>query len=330
MYKNLNPRGWKLRLGTLATLVAAMASFSPALAEYPERPVTIVVPFSPGSGTDTGTRVLSTYLEEQLGQPIVVDNRPGGSGALGAALAAQAAPDGYTLFMGTNSTQSANPLLIKNLGYNPETDFVPIGLVATFEALVAINANMPVQTLDELVSHIRANPGDVTYATGNVTGLVMASMFKDKLGLDMLRVPYKSNAEALTDVVGGQVDMMFPDIASSMPHVKSGALRALASVTLGEVSPLAPDLQPLSQTLVPDLKLVGWIGLFAPKGTPTEVVKRLEAALEASVNKPEFKEKLLASGANASFLTSEDLTAHIDTERARFADIFKALGMEPQ
>ncbi|MBS7708134.1 Bug family tripartite tricarboxylate transporter substrate binding protein [Chelatococcus asaccharovorans] len=317
-------------LGALLGAALVGATAAPALAEFPERPVTIVVPFSPGSGTDTGTRVLSTVLEPLLGQPIVVDNRPGGSGALAASLVAQAPADGYMLLMGTNSTQSANPLLIKNLGYDPKEDFRPIGMIATFEMLLAVNAGFPAQTAEELVAYARENPGKVTYATGNVTGLVAGSLFASRLGLDMLRVPYKSNAEALTDLVGGQVDVMFPDIAASMPYVTAGSLRALSSVTLGEVSPLAPDLVPLSQTLVPELKLVGWIGLFAPADTSDAVIARLASALEQAVNAGEFRSKLLAVGANANFLPPEALAEHIAAERERFATIFESVGMEPQ
>lgn len=323
-------RRWRKVLGTVAAVFSLAAAPAVATAAFPERAVTVVVPFSPGSGTDTGTRLLATPLERALGKPIVVDNRPGGSGALGAGLVAQAAPDGYTLLMGTNSTMSANPLLIKNLSYDPEADFIPVGMVATFEGLLVVNASMPVKSVEELVEHARANPGKVTFATGNVTGLVMASIFNNHLGLEMLRVPYKSNAEALIDLVGNQVDVMFPDIASSMPHVKSGALRALASVTLGDVSPLAPDMKPLSQTLVPDLKLVGWIGLFAPKGTPQDVVSRLAEAVEAAVTDRAFQEKIRSVGATANFLSPAELTEYIATERAGFSRIFKDLGMEPQ
>ena len=318
---------WRSGVGTVALMLLPVT----ALAEFPERAVTIVVPFSPGSGTDTGTRVLAGVLEPILGQGIVVDNRPGGSGAIAAGLVKEAEPDGYTLLMGTNSTQSANPLLIKSLSYDPETDFTPIGMLATFEALLAVNPErLPVDTADELVAYIKEHPGEVSYATGNVTSLVMAEMFARRQGLDMLRVPYKSNPEALTDVVSGQVDMMFPDIASSMPHAKAGKLKALASVTTGEVTPLAPDLLPLSQTLVPDLKLVGWIGLFAPAGTPQDVVDKLSAAVKEATESDEFRDNLSAMGANAGFMPADELDTYIAEERESFAAIFKDAGMEPQ
>jgi tripartite-type tricarboxylate transporter receptor subunit TctC len=327
--------------GTLRRAIAASAvimgitaslamSAMPAFAEYPDRPITIVVPFSPGSGTDTGTRVMSTFLEQSLKKPIIVDNRPGGNGSLGAGIVAAATPDGYTLLMGTNSTQSANALLIRNLSYNAEKDFIPIGMIATFEGLLVVNKKMDVKTTDDLVAYIKAHPGEVTYATGNVTSLVMASMFVNHLGLDALRIPFKSNPEALIDVVSGQVDMMFPDIASSAGQVKSGTVTPLASVTLGDVTPLAPNLVPLSKTLVPDLKLVGWIGLFAPKGTPDAVVQKLSAAVDQAVKEQGFKEKLASIGANASFLPPDELNGYIAKERVNFAKIFKDAGMEPQ
>ncbi|MBP0441170.1 Bug family tripartite tricarboxylate transporter substrate binding protein [Tianweitania sediminis] len=315
-----------------ALVVSVIAFAGPSAADsFPDRAVTIVVPFSAGSGTDTGTRVLAEALEPLLGQGVIVDNRPGGNGAIAAGLVADADPDGYTLLMGTNSTQSANPLLIKSLSYDPAKDFVPIGMLATFEGILAVNPEqLPFSTVDELVTHIRAHPGEVSFATGNVTSLVMASIFARDLGLDILRVPYKSNPEALTDVVSGQVDMMFPDIASSMSQIKAGRLKALGSVTLGEATPLAPDLKPLSQTVSPNLKLVGWIGLFAPAGTPQEVVEKLSAAVKEVAESQQFVEKLGTMGANANFLPSAELKAYIDTERASFAQIFDEMGMEPQ
>lgn len=316
--------------GALAAPAFVLAALMPAHA-FPDRPVTIVVPFSAGSGTDTGTRVLAEALEPLIGQGVVVDNRPGGNGAIAAGLVADAQPDGYTLLMGTNSTQSANPLMIKSLSYDPATDFVPIGMLATFEGVLAINPErLPFTTVDEVVAHIKANPGEVSFATGNVTSLVMGSIFARDLGLEMLRVPYKSNPEALIDVVSGQVDMMFPDIASSMPQTKAGTLRALASVTMGEVTPLAPDLLPLSQTVAPNLKLVGWIGLFAPAGTPQDVVDTMSAAVKEVAQSPQFVERLASVGANANFLAPAELNAYIDAERASFAQIFQEIGMEPQ
>lgn len=325
---------WQRRMTASAAVVGTAASLAlsalPAFAEYPERPITIVVPFSPGSGTDTGTRVLSTFLEQTLKKPIIVDNRPGGNGSLGAGVVAAAEPDGYTLLMGTNSTQSANALLIKNLSYNAEKDFIPIGMAATFEGLLVVNSKMNVNTTGELIAYIKAHPGEVTYATGNVTSLVMASLFVNHLDLDALRVPFKSNPEALIDVVSGQVNMMFPDIASSAGQVKAGTVKPLASVTLGEVTPLAPDMVPLSKTLVPDLKLVGWIGLFAPKGTPDAVIQKLSAAVSQAVKEPGFKDKMASIGANANFLSPEELNSYIAKERVSFAQIFKDAGMSPQ
>jgi tripartite-type tricarboxylate transporter receptor subunit TctC len=298
--------------------------------DYPSRPVTIVVPFSAGSGTDTGARLLSQYLKDSLGQSVVVDNKPGASGTIAATSVAKAPPDGHTLLMGTNSTHSANPSLIKDLPYDPAKDFKVIGLVGTFEGILTVNKDVPAKTVEELVAYGRANPGKLSFATGNTTSLVMAELFTRRLGIQAVKVPYKSNPEALTDLVAGRVNMMFPDIASSKPHVDAGTIRALGSVTMGEATPLAPNLVPLSKTHVPELKLVGWIALFAPAGTPDAIVERLSKDVKAAVSKPEFKERLANVGANATFMGSQELTQYIADETARFAAIFDEIGLKAQ
>jgi tripartite-type tricarboxylate transporter receptor subunit TctC len=297
---------------------------------FPTRPVTIVVPFSAGSGTDTGARLLAQHLKDSLGQSVVIDNKPGASGTIAATSVAQARPDGHTLLMGTNSTHSANPSLIKNLPYDPAKDFKVIGLVGTFEGLLTVTKDLPVKTPEELVAYGRANPGKLSFATGNTTSLVMAELFTRRLGIEAVKVPYKSNPEALTDLVAGRVSMMFPDIASSKPHVDAGTIRALGTVTMGEPTPLAPNLPTLSKTLVPDLKLVGWIALFAPANTPDAIVERLSKDVEAAVNKPAFKEGLAKAGANATFMGSKELKDYIADETTRFAAIFNEIGLKPE
>ena len=323
-------------MGLLARTVIAAAIITATLAShaiaqtFPSRAITIVVPFSAGSGTDTGARLLAQYLKESLGQSVVIDNKPGASGAIAATSVAKAAPDGYTLLMGTNSTHSANPSLVKDLPYDPAKDFKAIGLVGTFEGILAVNRDLPVKTAEELVAYGRANPGKLSFATGNTTSLVMAELFTRRLGIQAVKVPYKSNPEALTDLVAGRVNMMFPDIASSKAHVDAGTLRALGTVTMGEPTPLAPDLPTLSKTLVPELKLVGWIALFAPANTPDTIVARLSKDVEAAVKTPEFKERLAKNGANATFMGSKELKDYIADETARFAAIFNEIGLKAQ
>jgi tripartite-type tricarboxylate transporter receptor subunit TctC len=318
---------FKILVGTVA---AACALVLPVAAQqgFPTRPITIVVPFSAGSGTDTGARILSGFLEKSLSQPVVVENKPGANGAIAATAVAQSKPDGYTLLMGTNSTQSANPHLIKNLPYDPQKDFRPVGLVATFDAFLAVHPSVPAKTIKELVDYGKANPGALTFATGNTTSQVMGELFTRRTGIDAKRIPYKSNPEALTDLVAGRVKMMFPDIASSKGHVDAGTVRVLGTVTMGERSVLAKELPTVSEEVVPELKLVGWIGLFAPTQTPDPVVQRLATAVEAAVKSDEFNKRVSKVGASANFLGPDKLTQHIANESDRFAGIFKELGIE--
>jgi tripartite-type tricarboxylate transporter receptor subunit TctC len=297
---------------------------------YPNRPVTIIVPFTPGSSTDNVARLLAAALEPILKQPIIVDNRAGGTGSVGAGLVAAAEPDGYTLLLGSNSTQTANPLLIKNLSYDPAKDFRSIAMLSTFEALLVVNPKLPVKTAEELVAYIRANPGKVTYGTGSVTSAVWGAIFMKQLSLDALRVPFKSNPDALTSLLSGQVDIMFPDIGSSASQVRAGTVRALASITLGEVTPLAPDLKPLSQTLVPELKMVAFTALFAPAKTPEDTVKKLADAVKQVTSQPGFKDKIHSIGGNANVLDAAELDEYMRNERITFAKMFKEVGMSPQ
>ena len=319
----------KILSGIAVALVCAFALPS-AAQEFPSRAVTIVVPFSAGSGTDTGARILSEFLEKSFGQPFVVDNKPGANGAIAATSVARAKPDGYTLLMGTNSTQSANPYLIKNLPYDPRKEFKPVGLVATFDAFLAVHPSVPAKTIEELIAYGKANPGMLTFATGNITSQIMGELFTRRSGIQARRIPYKSNPEALTDLVAGRVKMMFPDIASSKGHVDAGSVRVLGTVTMGERSPLVKDLPTISEAAVPELKLVGWIGLFAPAQTSDAVAQRIAKEVEAAVNSAEFKERLAKVGASAKFLPPNEFTTYIDNESEQFAKIFKELGIEAQ
>lgn len=315
-----------ITLSILATSVLAQ----PAPDVFPSRPIRIVVPFGPGSGTDTATRMLAQHLETALKQSVIVDNRPGASGSIAASAVARGAPDGYTLLMGTNSTHGANSGLFAKLPYDPIRDFVPVGLVGVFSSFMVVNPALPVRNPAELVAYGKANPKALTFAAGNTSSLIMGEMFARGTGIDMLRVPYSSNPAGLTDVIAGRVSVMFPDISSSIAHVKSGSVRALAAVTLSDRSPLAADLPTVAETVIPNFHFVGWIGLFAPAGTPGPVVAKLSAELQKIVTMPEVGQRLQQIGADAKWMAPTEFRAFVGSEVARLPKILAEIGVQPQ
>ena len=324
-------KAWRSWVACVALVAQAPACLAQSASDsFPSRPIHIVVPFGAGSGTDITTRLLGQHLQAALKQTVVTDNRPGANGSIAATAVARAAPDGYTLLMGTNSTHGANSGLIAKLPYDPLRDFVPIGLVGVFSSFLVVNPSLPVRTPAELVAYGKANPKALTFAAGNTSSLIMGEMFGRATGIEMLRVPYGSNPAGVTDVIGGRVSLMFADISSSIAHVKSGSLRALAAVTLGERSPVAPDLPTVSETVVPNFHFVGWIGLFAPGGTPAPVVARLAEELQKAVALPEIGQRLQQLGADAKWMGPNDFRAFVANEVARLPKILADIGVTPQ
>lgn len=327
-------KGFTSLLGGIVGIALAVLGL-PCLAQstpdtFPSRPIHIVVPFGAGSGTDVTTRLLGQHLQTGLKQSVVTDNRPGANGSIAATAVARAAPDGYTLLMGTNSTHGANSGLMAKLPYDPLRDFVPIGLVGVFSSFLVVNPALPVRTPAELVAFGKANPKTLTFAAGNTSSLIMGEMFSRSTGIEMLRVPYSSNPAGVTDVIGGRVSVMFADISSSIAHVKSGALRALAVVSLGERSPLLPELPTVGETVAPNFNFVGWIGLFAPAGTPAPVVARLSTELQKVVAMPEIGQRLQQLGAEAKWMGPNDFRSFVTNEVARLPKILADIGVQPQ
>ncbi len=324
------PTVWGLALGLAIALLAHPASAQSTSDTFPSRPIHIVVPFGPGSGTDVATRLLGQHLEAALKQSVVTENKPGASGSIAASAVARATPDGYTLLMGTNSTHGANSGLIAKLPYDPLRDFVPVGLVGVFSSFLVVNPALPVRTPAELVAYGKANPKALTFAAGNTSSLIMGEMFARGTGIEMLRVPYTSNPAGVTDVIAGRVSVMFPDMSSSIAHVKAGTLRALAVVTLGERSTLAPELPTVGETVAPNFNFVGWIGLFAPAGTPAPVVARLSAELRKVLAMPEISQRLQQFGADAKWMAPADFRTFVASEVARLPKILADIGVQPQ
>ena len=297
---------------------------------YPSRPLKIVVPFGPGSGTDTATRMLAQRLEVALKQAVVVENRPGANGAIASVAVARAAPDGLTLLMGTHSTHGANPGLVAKLGYDPIKDFVPIGMIATFSSFLVVHPSVPARTPAELMALIKADAKGLSFAAGNTSSLMMGEMFARRAGAPMLRVPYQSNPLGLTDVIAGRVQVMFPDISSSLAHVQSGAVRVLGVVSMGGRSAQAPDVPTLAEGGINDFNFVGWIGLFAPAGTPDAIVRRLGDELERLVKMPEVGQRLQQIGADPRAMGPAEFGPFVRSEVDRLPRLLAAIGIQPQ
>ncbi|WP_257993624.1 Bug family tripartite tricarboxylate transporter substrate binding protein [Cupriavidus pauculus] len=313
----------------LALPTAALPLAVQAADTYPSRPIRLVVPFAAGSGTDAVARITAKELGDALGQNVVVDNRPGANGAIAAELVAQAAPDGYTLFMTTNTTHSANPSLMKKLPYDPIKDFTPVARMGNLPFMLVINPKLPVKTVGELIAYAKAHPG-MSYASGNSTGIVSGATLGRMANIDLLHVPYKSTPPAMTDVIAGQVPMMFVDVAAGIANVKAGKMRALA-VTTAQRSRLLPDLPPIADT--PELKgfdITSWNGVFAPARTPQPIVERLNRELSKIASSKEVAPKFEALGFEAFGQTPQQFTAFVGSELVKWNKLVKDAGIQPE
>jgi tripartite-type tricarboxylate transporter receptor subunit TctC len=312
-----------------ALIFAGLASAAYAQAPYPNRTITLVLPFAAGSGTDTTTRIISQHLGIALGVGIVIDNKPGANGMIAATYVARAAPDGYTLFVTTNTTHSANPYLLKTLTYDPVKDFTPIARTGDLPFMLVVHPDVPAKTVAELVAYGKANPGKMTYASGSSSAIVSGATFAHNAGIDMLHVPYKSSPPAMNDVIGGRITMMFTDVLPGLPHVNGNALRALA-VTTKDRSPLVPNLPSMQEAGVPDFDITSWQGYFGPANLPKEIVTRLNAEIRRIVEKPEIKAQLATLGMDAFSGTPEELRVFVGEQLVLWEKLIKNAGIEKQ
>src|SRR5438876_2915468 len=271
------PRRRLLHLAAGAAALQALPRSASAQA-YPSKPITMIVPFGPGSGSDTISRVVAQHLGAALKQSVVVEDRAGANGALSALYVARSAPDGYTLFMSTNSPHSAAPFLMKNVGYDPAKDFAAITRMGSYTLMLCVHPSIPAKSVKDLIEYAKANPGKLSFASGNTSGVVAGETLKHWAELDILHVPYKSAPPALNDVLAGRVSMMFTDLTTGLPHVKAGTLRALASTRLKR-STLLPELPTLHEAGITDFDMDSWAAMFAPANTPREIVARLNPEL---------------------------------------------------
>jgi tripartite-type tricarboxylate transporter receptor subunit TctC len=300
-----------------------------ALAAYPEKPISLIVPFPAGSGTDSAGRIFAEGLSKELGQPVIVENKPGANATIAASYVAKAKPDGYTLFVTTNTSHSAAPWLMKNVSYDPVKDFTPIARGGNLPFLLVTTPDKPYKTVQELVEYAKAHPGKVSYATGNSTGIVAGATFGNVEGLDLLHVPYKGTPQALTDLVGGQVDFMFTDFTSGMPFVKSGRLHAMA-VSTAKRSDLVPELPSMEESGVENFDINSWNGYFGPAGMSPDVVKVLNTAINKIVDDPDTKGRLAQLGFDAFSGTPEEFAKFVQDQYELWGQMIKAANIAPQ
>lgn len=318
---------------TTAALVAGSGAAAAQAGAYPSRPVTIVVPFSAGGGVDAMARVLAEKLRTVLGQSVVVDNKGGGSGMIGAQAVVKAPADGYTLLMGSAGETAINPFVFKKrMQYSPQTDLMPISLVVKVPNVVVVNPALPYKTADELVAYAKANPGKVRYGTSGVgnpqhlSGELMAR----QAGIQMTHVPYRGASNQLLDVVGGNIEMTFVSLAGARQFIKDGKVRAIGITSQGK-SALAPDIPAISDsTSLKGYSLENWFGLFAPKGTPAPVIARLNAAVVEALKDPAVATRLKDLGGNPSPMTPEQFSAFIQQESIKFGRIVEEAKITPE
>ena len=320
--------GWRRLAGIAALLMGLVAGpTAPSQAAYPERPIQLVVPFPAGGSTDVVARIVAAKMGELLGQQMVVDNRAGAGGNVGAAAVSRAEPDGYTLLIGTVATHAINVSLYPKMPYDAVKSFAPVSLLVIVPNVLEVNPELPVKSVQELIDLLKANPGKYDYASSGIgTPLHLSGeLFKSMAGVDMVHVPYRGAGPALTDLLGGQVKIMFDNLPSSIGHIRDGKLRALAITTVTR-SPAAPDLPTVAESGLPGYETYSWNALFAPAGTPPEVVDTLAQAAAKAVQDPAVKQRLADLSAEAVGTGPAELAQHVEAELAKWGPVVKASG----
>jgi tripartite-type tricarboxylate transporter receptor subunit TctC len=308
--------------------VLALTPFIASAQTYPNRPVKIIVPFPPGGGTDIGTRIIAQKLSETWGQPVLVENRGGAAGIVGTEATAKSAADGYTLMMGNIGTHAINISLYKKLPYDPVKDFAPISQVAGLPLFVLVHPAVKANSVKELIALAKAQPGKLDYSSSGSGGSmhVAAELFKNMTATHMVHIPYKGGGPAVADVLGGQVPVTFATVLETLPHVKSGRLRALA-VTGARRSLAWPELPTVADAGVPGYESISWLGLFAPAGTPPAIISKISADVVRIINLPDVKERLLAQGAEPIGSSPEQFATVLAGDIAKYAKVIKASGV---
>lgn len=308
---------------SLAFLAAVLASLSALGQEYPAKPIRILVGYAAGGGNDIIVRVMAPELQKGLGQPVVVENKPGAQSIIAAEAAAKSAPDGYTVLMGPSGPMTINPATYSKLPYDPQRDFAPVSLIAEFPLFVTVNAKLPIQSVKELVAYIKAHPDQANYASSAGVFQITTELFKQKTGTQLTMIPYKGSNESVQSVASGQVLMTIVDPPPATPAIKSGTLRALA-VTSARRHPAWPDVPTLTEAGIPDMEVPVWTAFFVPAKTPEAIVARLQKEVARVVHTPEVKERFAAMGIEPVGSTPEELGAVLARDLAKYKAVAKA------
>ena len=298
-----------------------------AAQSYPSKPIRFVVPYPPGGPLDTVARLLGQKISENVKQPVVVDNKPGAGGNIGADTVAKSAPDGYTILMGAVATHAINPTLYASIPYDPVRDFQPVTQVASTPNVLIVNNSVPAANVREFIAYAKANPGKLNFGSGSTgsAGHLAGELFKTMAGVNMTHVPYKGAAPAMQDLIGGQVQLMFDNFASASTQVKAGKVKALA-VTTAKRSTLAPDLPTIAESGLAGFDINTWFGIFVPAATPRDVVERLHAEFTRALAMPDIREKLANLGAEPVGNRPEEFAAYIKAEADKYAKVIQASG----
>jgi tripartite-type tricarboxylate transporter receptor subunit TctC len=312
----------------LAALLCAALNAVAQTAAFPTRPVTLVVPFPPGGGTDTGARIVAQKLSAKWGQQVIVENKGGAAGSIGADLVAKAKPDGYTILMGNIGTQAINPSLYKKLPYDPDKAFAPISLVAELPLAMMVNPQVPAKTAKEFIAYAKSRPGQLSYSSSGAGGAphLAAEMFKIATGSFIVHVPYRGGGPAVQDLIAGHVQLSFMTVLEASGHIKAGKLRALAVTSARRVSALA-DVPTLAESAAPGFDSISWIGLLAPAGTPKEIVEKISADTREVIAAEDVNARLVELGAIPAANTPAQFGSLIDKDRARYAKIIQERGI---
>jgi tripartite-type tricarboxylate transporter receptor subunit TctC len=319
---------WRLVHCLAGLLLACCATCSSwAAGEYPDRPIRLVVPFPAGGGADTLARIIMPRVAQALNESIIIDNRPGAGGNVGAEIVARSAPDGYTLLYGTNGTHAINQTLYPGLRFDPVRDFAPVSRMTVIAAMLVVNPDFPANSVVELIQYAKAHPGMVNFASaGNgTTSHLAGELFRSMAGIDIVHIPYRGGALAMADVVAGHVQMMIDVMPNAYPLAKSGKVRALACTT-AQRFPGAPEIPTMAEAGVPGFEVSAWDAIFAPAGTPAHVIDRLNAAIRRALEDPEVAESLLRHGALAVPGTPNDLARHVAAETDKWAKVVRQSG----
>jgi tripartite-type tricarboxylate transporter receptor subunit TctC len=317
----------------LALLGAATLASPTAFAQanYPNKPINFIVPYGAGGGADARSRQIAQKMSVILKQPIIVDNKPGAGGNIGTEFIARSAPDGYTIGMGNFAPMAVNKTLFGNLRYDPETDLLPIVLIEKGPLVLVVNPNSPYKSVKDIVEAAKAKPGTLTYSSGGIGGShqLSAELFKQSAGIDMIHVPYKSGSAGLTDLMAGNVTMMFDQMYSAMPSIKGDKLHAIA-ITSKKRSPLLPNLPTFAEAGYPKVEVLNWQGLIAPKGTPKAIIDKLNAAANEALKDPQLRELMLSQGNEIGGGTPADFAALIKSESTKWSTVVKTANIKPE